>query len=72
MSVPCETWRETCEHELAPVTTTLVFRHGGDLDPLALKALAELCIALARYDSVGARISGLMMTDTTLTVVLRQ
>lgn len=70
--VPCETWRETCERELEPVTTTLTFSHGGDFDPLALKALADLCIALARYDSVGSRISGLTMTDTTLTLTLRQ
>lgn len=75
MSAPApfdQSWRETCEHELEPVTTTLVFRHAGDFDPLALKALAELCIALARNDSVGARICGLEMTEHTLTVVMRQ
>lgn len=65
-------WRETCEHELEPATTTLVFSHSGDFHPMALRALAELCIALARYDSVGDRICGLEMTDKSLTVVLRR
>jgi hypothetical protein len=67
-----QSWRETCEHELEPVTTTLVFSHPGDFHPLALRAIADLCIVLARHDSVGARICGLTMTDTTLTVTMRQ
>ena len=70
--VPCESWQETCDHDLQPVTTTLVFAHGGDFHVLALKTVAELLIALGRYDSVGDRICGLTMTDTTLTLVMRQ
>ena len=75
MTVPAAydtAWRESCERELAPVTTTITFSHDGDFHVLALRALAELLIALGRYDSVGDRVCGLEMTDTTLTVTMRQ
>lgn len=67
-----EHWQEVGERELQPVSTTLVFAHDGDFHALALKAIAELCIALGRYDSIGERVCGLEMTDKTLTVILRQ